>query len=63
MRLILKDDVLLSEEHFLYSPLSLIAEVGGYVGLFLGVSVKQFSTMMELLFNRFKRWVDNFNQF
>ena len=63
MRLILKDDVLLSEEHFLYSPLSLIAEVGGYVGLFLGVSVKQFSTMMELLFNRFKKWVDNFNQF
>ena len=62
MKLILKDDVLLSEEQFLYSPLSLIAEVGGYVGLFLGVSVKQFSTLMELLFNRFKRWVNNFTQ-
>ena len=33
--------------YLLYSKLSLIAEVGGYVGLFLGVSVNQIINLME----------------
>ena len=33
----------------LYSKLSLIAEVGGYVGLFLGVSINQISYLMEFM--------------
>ena len=30
-----------------YSELSLIAEIGGYVGLFLGVSVNQITNLIE----------------
>ena len=33
--------------YYLYSGLSLIAEIGGYVGLFLGVSVNQVSVLMN----------------
>ena len=33
--------------HYLYSGLSLIAEIGGYVGLFLGVSVIQINKIIE----------------
>ena len=34
---------------YLYSELSLIAEIGGYVGLFLGVSVNQISNFFDFL--------------
>ena len=34
---------------YLYSELSLIAEIGGYVGLFLGVSVNQISNFLDFL--------------
>ena len=30
--------VVKSEEHFFYSGLSLLAEIGGYLGLLLGIS-------------------------
>ena len=53
MTLNLNDDVRISEEVFLYTGLSLIAEVGGYVGLFLGVSINQISTLLEMLFDRY----------
>ena len=48
----LKEDVKITDEYFLYSGLSLIAEIGGYVGLFLGVSVKQISLLMEMIYDR-----------
>lgn len=48
--LFLKDTVRTTNEIFLYSVLSLIAEVGGYVGLFLGVSVNQISTLADKAF-------------
>ena len=35
--------------YLIYSKLSLIAEVGGYVGLFLGVSINQISYLMEFM--------------
>ena len=35
--------------YLIYSKLSLIAEVGGYVGLFLGVSVNQIINLMEFV--------------
>ena len=37
---------------FSYSFLSLIAEVGGYVGLFLGVSVSDINSFMEALVSK-----------
>ena len=36
-----------TEEYYLYSGLSLIAEIGGYVGLFLGVSVLQVQDLIS----------------
>ena len=39
--------------YYLYSGLSLIAEIGGYVGLFLGVSVNQITELMEVLISKF----------
>ena len=38
-----------SETEWSYSSLSLLAEVGGYVGLFLGISVNQISSVVETL--------------
>lgn len=32
-------DVKATREYFLYSPLSMVAEIGGYVGLLMGVSL------------------------
>ena len=53
----LNENVLVSEEVFLYSGLSLIAEVGSYIGLFLGVSVNQVSTLLEALYDKAKQMV------
>ena len=53
MTLFLKGKVITSTEVFLYSGLSLIAEIGGYVGLFLGVSVNQISTLVDIMFEKF----------
>ena len=47
--LVLKNTVRTTKEIYLYSGLSLIAEVGGYVGLFLGVSVNQISNLVDYL--------------
>ena len=48
-----KEYIKVTEAFYLYSTLTLIAEVGGYVGLFLGVSVNQvsglFNTMLDVL--------------
>ena len=50
VRLYLDDGVVMSEEIFLYSILTMIAEVGGYVGLFLGVSVYQLAELSHYVF-------------
>ena len=39
------------EVHISYNILELMAEVGGYVGLFLGVSVNQFSDLIKSSFS------------
>ena len=38
---------MLSEELTLYTPLSLFAEIGGYVGLLLGVSIWNFAAWIS----------------
>ena len=45
-----KRNIKVTEAQYLYSGLSLIAEVGGYVGLFLGVSVNQVTILVDKLF-------------
>ena len=54
--ILFNEEILTSEEVFLYSTLSLIAEIGGYVGLFLGVSVYQISSLAEMIFVQIIRW-------
>merc|ERR1711879_1093177 len=39
----------LTKSYYTYSELSLIAEVGGYVGLFLGISVNQAPYLLKVL--------------
>ena len=41
--------VKVTKSYYTYSPLSLIAEIGGYVGLFLGVSVNMVTNLLEFL--------------
>ena len=55
IRLNLKDRVLITEEIPLYSGLSLISEIGGNVGLFLGISVNQVSNLLETIFDQIKQ--------
>ena len=45
----LDDKVSYYESYFTYSGLSLVAEIGGYVGLFLGISVNQLYQMVNLV--------------
>ena len=44
--------VLLSEEHYFYTGLSLLAEIGGYLGLLLGVSFLNFASWVAFLVQR-----------
>ena len=46
-----KENIKVITSYHLYSGLSLIAEVGGYVGLFLGVSINQVTSLVEWGFN------------
>ena len=38
-----------TKSYYAYSGLSLIAEIGGYVGLFLGVSINQLTILWDIL--------------
>ena len=44
--------VLMSEENYFYTGLSLLAEIGGYLGLLLGVSFLNFASWVALLVQR-----------
>ena len=46
-----------SRSHISYGGLELLAEVGGYVGLFLGVSIVQVIGLLEIFYNKFKHLV------
>ena len=47
-----KKIIKVNESQYIYSTLSLIAEVGGYVGLFLGISVNQMTFLIDKLFSK-----------
>jgi len=42
--------------HYIYSELSLIAKIGGYVGLFLGVSMFQVSGLVKAFLAMLTQW-------
>ena len=45
-----------SRSRMSYGTLELMAEVGGYFGLFLGVSINQMSTVLKKLFDLAKKF-------
>ena len=50
-----KENIKVTKAYHVYSGLSLIAEIGGYVGLFLGVSINQVTNLFDVLFNAFRK--------
>ena len=51
-----KDELVkIYESYYIYSELSLIAEVGGYVGLFLGISVNQVTNLMDFILTKLQQ--------
>ena len=51
----IKEIIKFTKAYQAYSPLSLFAEIGGYVGLFLGVSVNMVTSLVEFLFVKLRR--------
>ena len=48
----LKNTIKVTKSHFLYNGLTLMAEIGGYVGLFLGISVVHVNDMVRNVLER-----------
>ena len=48
-----KENIKVIDAYYLYSALSMIAEVGGYVGLFLGISVNQVTALFNVVLDKF----------
>lgn len=59
---ILPERVTVLKSQNIYSELSLVAEIGGYVGLFLGVSVLQVSGLMKAMLATLWRLTDKWNR-
>ena len=47
MEISTRENIKVTEAHWLYTGLSMIAEIGGYVGLFLGVSIIQINHVFD----------------
>ena len=52
INLYFEKQVVRSEEHYFYTGLSLLAEIGAYLGLFLGISFLNVSSWVALLVQR-----------
>ena len=52
----LKNTIKVTNSHFLYDGLTLMAEIGGYVGLFLGISVVHVNDMIRNVLERIARY-------
>ena len=50
-----KENIKVNTSYYVYSGLTLIAEIGGYVGLFLGVSINQITNLIEWMFSIIKK--------
>ena len=49
MNISTRENIKVTKGLWLYSELSLVAEIGGYVGLFLGISILQIRKLIDLL--------------
>ena len=50
-----KENVKITKAYHVYGRLSLIAEIGGYVGLFLGVSINQITNLFDIIFQQINK--------
>ena len=55
IKIYFQENIMVTRAYYTYSGLSLIAEIGGYVGLFLGVSINQMANLFDVLFNAFRK--------
>ena len=55
IRFMFPESIKVQAAFYVYKELSLIAEVGGYVGLFLGWSVYQITDLLDMSFESLKR--------
>ena len=51
----IKDEIQVKKSHFSYSEVSLLAEVGGYVGLLLGVSLMDIASLFDKMLKFFNQ--------
>ena len=58
IKIIFNEVITVSYDQYSYIWLNLVAEVGGYVGLFLGFSVFQVTDIVEMLLQR--NWIESF---
>ena len=58
IKIIFNELITVSHESYSYIWLNLVAEVGGYVGLFLGLSVFQMTDLVDMLLQR--NWIESF---
>ena len=58
IKILFKEMITVSYDQYSYIWLNLVAEVGGYVGLFLGFSVFQVTDLFDVLLQR--RWIESF---
>ena len=54
-----EDIIKVTRDYYIYTEISLIAEIGGYVGLFLGVSVNQVTNLMDFITAKIVQLHDN----
>ena len=55
IRIMFPGQVKVIQSYYVYDGISLVAEIGGYVGLFLGYSIKQITELFDVVFNAIKR--------
>ena len=56
LKFFLPNSIQVHKAYYAYDAVSLLAEIGGYVGLFLGFSVYQFTDLLNWLMNAWKRY-------
>ena len=52
----------IAESYLIYNALSILAEIGGYVGLFLGFSIYNALDFIESMIGFLKRYMEHFSK-
>ena len=56
VRIYFKENITVTKAYHIYSGLTLIAEIGGYVGLFLGVSMNQLGNLLDMFISHVRKY-------